>query len=319
MPITSGFFNSVNGDRVYNADDMSNYFEGIVSDGVYESIGDRLIVTAGEGMIVNVGTGRALLDCKWLKNDAVYPLQIEAADVQLHRWDTIAIELNMTTREMTIKVIKGSLMSVPVVPNIPNTSTTKYLILAHVLVRPGATVLSQSDIADQRGSVKCPWVTGVIKQVDTSDLFLQYYDAYAKMLVQMQNWQMQRQAAFEQWFSGITESLHVDTSLRKYEQSYVTKTTTTTIPLIENYASGDILLVHINGVLFTEGTEYTISESEIVLTNDITANNTVTQILIKSEIGAGVVAKMGDAVRLTDSVPTEAAVAGAATIEAMEG
>lgn len=296
MPITYGFFNSVDGDRVYNADDMSNYFEGLVSDGVYESIGDRLLVTAGEGMTINVGTGRALLDCKWLKNDAIYPIQIEAADVQLHRWDTIVVELNMTTREMTIKVLKGSLQTTPIVPDIPNTSTTKYLILAYVLVRPGATSLTQSDIADQRGSTKCPWVTGVVKQVDTSDLFLQFHDAYTKMRIQMQNWQMQQQAAFEQWFNTLTDSLHVDTSLRKYENSYVTTTATTKIPLIEEYESGDILFVHINGVLFTEGSEYTINGNEIVLTNDITGDNTVTQILIKAEIGAGVVAAKIDEV-----------------------
>lgn len=40
MAVTYGFFNSVNGDRKYNADQMSSYFDGLVTDGVYEKIGD---------------------------------------------------------------------------------------------------------------------------------------------------------------------------------------------------------------------------------------------------------------------------------------
>lgn len=67
MAITSGFFNSVNGDRVYNAREISMYFDGLISDGVYESVGGKLQVTAtGLGMQVTVAAGRAIIDCQWL-------------------------------------------------------------------------------------------------------------------------------------------------------------------------------------------------------------------------------------------------------------
>ena len=46
--ITSGFFNSINHDRVYNAEEMSNYFEGLVTSGIYEMIGGAFEVTAAE-------------------------------------------------------------------------------------------------------------------------------------------------------------------------------------------------------------------------------------------------------------------------------
>ena len=35
MAIKYGFFNSVSGDRKYNADDISNYFLKLISDGVF--------------------------------------------------------------------------------------------------------------------------------------------------------------------------------------------------------------------------------------------------------------------------------------------
>lgn len=296
MAITSGFFNSLNGDRTYNADDMSNYFEGIVSDGVYESVGDRLAVTAAEGMAVNVGTGRALIDCKWLRNDATCPIQISAADVQLKRIDAVVVKLDVTSRAMSIEVIEGTPSTSWVQPSIVNTLTTKYLVLATVRIGAGATNISASNISDMRGSTRCPWVTGVIKQVDTSDLFLQYQTAYARMKAQMEIWQVQQQTQFETWFNGLTESLHVDTTLKKYEYSYKNPSATTTIPLIEQYEDGDILLVHIGGVLFVESSEYGIDTNarQIVLVNDIDANNLVTQILIKSEIGQDAIAQKVD-------------------------
>ena len=62
MAITYGFFNAIKQsdgtyDRTYNADQMSTYFEGLVSDGVYESVDDAMQVLAGTGMQVQVGAG----------------------------------------------------------------------------------------------------------------------------------------------------------------------------------------------------------------------------------------------------------------------
>ena len=79
--VTYGFFNSVDGDRKYSADQMSNYFKGLISDGVYEGLGSALVVTAGDGMAVNVGTGRAIIDCKWINLDGVESLPISPASL----------------------------------------------------------------------------------------------------------------------------------------------------------------------------------------------------------------------------------------------
>ncbi|MGD7407461.1 hypothetical protein ACQCP7_25580, partial [Ralstonia pseudosolanacearum] len=60
MAITYGFFNSLNHDRRYDAGQISEYFDGLISDGVYESIGEALQVQAATGMNVNIQTGRAI-------------------------------------------------------------------------------------------------------------------------------------------------------------------------------------------------------------------------------------------------------------------
>ena len=71
MAIKYGYFNSVNGDRKYNAEDMTMYFKGLVSDGIFQTIGDMFVVTAGDGLTVTVGTGRALVNTHWIENTTV--------------------------------------------------------------------------------------------------------------------------------------------------------------------------------------------------------------------------------------------------------
>ena len=51
----SGFFDSVNGDRVYSADKFARYFRKVLTDGVLYENGTEFQVVAPEtGMVVNV-------------------------------------------------------------------------------------------------------------------------------------------------------------------------------------------------------------------------------------------------------------------------
>lgn len=281
MAITYGFFNSVDGDRKYNAEQMSTYFDGLVSDGIFQSVGKKFSVTAGAGLTVNVDTGRALIECHWLKNDNVLTISLDSADVQNDRKDLIVIKLDYSARTMGVEYISGA-------ESVKNTETVKYLTLAKITVPAGATTITQANIKDIRGSALCPWVTGLVKQVDTSDLFSQYEKAYEEMVQQMINWWADRRNAFDTWFNSLTTSLNVNLNLTKQEFSYTTTAETDIIPLVSDYQTTDILLVHVNGVLVVEGTEYSIKAGNIKLAKTITAGNTVTQILIKSVIGGNV-------------------------------
>lgn len=71
MAVSFGFYNAKERedgtmDRTYDAEDISKLFDGIIMDGVYASIGDRLEVRAIEGtMRVNVMSGRAWFNHTW--------------------------------------------------------------------------------------------------------------------------------------------------------------------------------------------------------------------------------------------------------------
>lgn len=304
MAVKSGFFNSIDDDRLYNADDMSMYFEGLVSDGVYESVGDALIVRASSGMDVTVGTGRALVKMRWLKNTEVLPLTISAADVQHDRHDLIVLRCDLTegARAVTIDIKEGTPAARPVPQALENSETVKELALARIWVRKGATAIFQSHIADLRGTTDCGFVTGVVQQVDTSQLFLQYQNAFENFYSEIDNYFVQKQAQFDAWFAGIVGTLGVNTELRKYQQVYTFTDAGAHAPLnIPEYETGDILLVHVNGVMLTEkelgAEDFGAGDFAVVKSQTWTrlqfsrfyqAGDVLTIICIKSVIGDGV-------------------------------
>lgn len=298
MAVTYGFFNSVSGDRLYNADQMSTYFEGLVSSGVFENVGDRLQVTAGTGMSVNVGTGRAIISSKWVKNDAALNLPISAADVQKNRIDAIAIRFDATARTVSIVAKEGTATTGAATPPTRATGADVYeLFLAYVSVPKTTTTITQDLITDLRWSANCGWVTGLIKQVTTSDLYDQWaaaYNAYYAQSTAMFNAYMSaKQTEFNTWFAHLTQQLNVDTTLHQYQNTVSTSSGTSEINIgISEYDSDyDLLLAYIGGVLLVQGDDYVITgtgdAAKITLTLPTVGVNDVTFIVIKSVIGEG--------------------------------
>ena len=245
MAVNSGFFNSINGDRRYNAEDMSHYFEGLVSDGVYENIGDKLMVTAGEGMKVVVGTGRALIDCHWVENDEPLEITLNAANENITRHDYVLVTLNLNEAVRSISIYVTNTLPT-------STDLIKYLVLADITIAAGATTINQTDIVDLRGTNRCPYVTGLIQQVDTSQLFLQWQTAME-----------QKYAEFVSWFDTLTEDLLVDTYIEKYQNSYEITSEMETdrrYPIgIEEYnPNKDVLFVYVDGIVLVEGVDISV-------------------------------------------------------------
>lgn len=253
MAITYGFFNSLNGDRTYNADQMSEYFKGLISDGVYENIGGALQVVAGTGMDVNVQTGRAVINSKWVENDAVLTLPITAAHVTLNRYTSVVIHLDLSARTISIITKDGTNATTPTAPALTNTSTVYELRLANIYVAAGVTSISQANITDTRASSDCGWITGLIEQVDTDTLFTQWQTAY-------QNYYDSMTAAFNSWFESLTQDLNVNTYIEQYEKVVEIETGDSAIVSLDmtgyTYESSDIFIVIINGLVASENYDY---------------------------------------------------------------
>ena len=191
MAFTCGFFNSENGDRKYNAEQMSAIFDGIIADGVFTTIGDHLAVSAGTGMQVLVGTGKAWFDHTWNVNDAAYPLAIAASDVTLSRIDAIVLETNHSdsVRLNKLRVVQGTVASSPVKPTLTNSEKVHQHPLAWVTVAPGVTQIAASAIENAVGTSACPFVTGIIATTAIDDLFNQW------------------NGEFDEWFDNLKAQL----------------------------------------------------------------------------------------------------------------
>ena len=105
----SGFFNSIDGDRKYDADDISNYFLKLISNGVFATPADSMQIQATSGMKVKVTPGWAFINCKWLRLDNDYYITLDKADVRYDRVDRIVLRLDPSddVRAITIQVKKG--------------------------------------------------------------------------------------------------------------------------------------------------------------------------------------------------------------------
>lgn len=270
MSITYGYFNSVNGDRRYNADQMSQYFKGLISNGVFANLGGSMAVVAdGQTMTVNVSTGRAVIDCKWIENDAAYPVTITQSHATLPRYTAVIVQLDETERLIRITTKDGTPASEPEEPEIDSETE---LCLAMILVPAGSSMIIQSRVTDKRGTSLCLWVTGLITQLDSNQLFLQ--------------WQEQ----FDLWFAGLVEDLNVNTYVRRF-QKQTELDDTNEIPLDMTgytYEATDIINVYINGLFGIAGTDFTLDTSgeTPTITTTATASGTVVVIdVMKSIIG----------------------------------
>ena len=293
MSVPCGYFNSIDGDRKYNAETMTRYFEGLISDGVYNSVGDKLQVTSGDGLSVNVATGRAMISCRWLHNSSSLNLELAQADTKMQRYDAIVLrlDLNDNVRDFTIEVKQGTnALTNPIKPTIENSSVIKELCLAYILVGANVDTIRQSNIEDMRGSSLCPWVTGLIEQVDTSTLFSQfetaYNDLYNEWSKKFDALVSQKQLEFERWFSTLEQTLGITLVLKTYQNVVQTNSITTELNLgIAQYLEGDILQVNSNGLLLTKNLDYTIegegATAKVTFLNQLESNNIVTFTVIK--------------------------------------
>ena len=208
-----GFFNSINGDRLYNADQMSRIFEGLITDGVYESVGDKLAVQPNDGMTIQIATGRGWFNKRWVENTTPYAIALEESDVTLSRYAAVCVRVDISdTGRSAEPVIKyGDFASDPVKPEIERNDTVTEYCLAYVLIGAGVTEITAEAIEDTRGNSElCGWVTGLIEQLSTTTLFSQW------------------EAMFSNWFNGLKDIINENTETMLVQALPVNTTLTLT-------------------------------------------------------------------------------------------
>lgn len=203
MAFSYGFYNSMDGDRKYNAEQVSALFDGLITDGIFATIGDAMKTVVGSGMSVIVKPGRAWFNHTWSLNDSNYTITLDPADNYLSRIDAIVLEVDQSVavRANAIKVIKGALAGSPTRPTLTNNETLHQYPLAYVKVNVGATAITSADISIMVGQTPTPFVTGVVEGIDIDELFLKWEGEF-------DIWMIKTEEQFQAWWENIKATLN---------------------------------------------------------------------------------------------------------------
>ena len=265
MAIQSYFFNAVKDgdtyDRVYNAEDVTSYLDLLVSNGVFPNPSTNLQVRASSGMNVIVGAGSGWINGHKMVNTADMSVSIAASDVQLDRIDAVIFYVDLSTRTMGIEVKTGTAAVSPTAPTLTKTNQRYELCLAKISVKKQITAITASMITDTRSNTSlCGWVTGLIREIDSTTLFEQWQDE------------------FDTWFDDVKDTLSTATLLRKFEGNYTTVTANESTFNVQTYVPQyayalDILEVRINGLTLNSN-EYSRSGNLVTLVTPIAETGT---------------------------------------------
>ena len=213
MSVSSGFFNSLNGDRKYNAAQMSAIFDGLIIDGIFASIGTAFAVKAAGGLTVNVGIGKAWFDHTWTVNDSILPMTAPEAEVLLDRIDAVVLEVNETesVRENTIKFVKGNPSSAPSRPTLTNEGNVHQYPLCYIYRKYGTAVINQADITPMVGTESTPFVTGILQTISLDELLGKWQDELDRFTdarsQEVDDWIAKEESDFTTWFDKMKADL----------------------------------------------------------------------------------------------------------------
>lgn len=156
--LTYGFYNSVNRDRRYDAEQIGAMFDGLITDGIFANYKSALNVTAGPGRReVVINPGKAWFNRTWTTvDDGCHRIHLLGSAVETTYF--IYLTVNKADRVNTIAGYTYERISDP-------GKNMYYYLLAQVTIPGGVDDIQQSMIVDTRGSDLCPYVTGILETV----------------------------------------------------------------------------------------------------------------------------------------------------------
>ena len=287
MAFRCGFFNAINGDRKYNAEDMTNPYKRIISNGVFgkpngEPSDDfQVLINGAFGVTVQKGQG--LFFNKWAELDEPMELTIPTPDIVNTRIDSVVVRIDTSSAVRAGSVVYkvGTAASTPTAPTLENSKYVKEYRLCNIAVAPNTTAVTQSNITDTRPSSECGVIHNLLWNSDVTAFYTQWH------------------AQFSEWFNNVKSTLATATIISSLTSKYTADTVTDTIPInISRFNSElDILQVYINGLLESD---FTVSEDRqsVTLKHAIKAGSVVDFICYKSMDGS----EAESVVRLVDDL-----------------
>ena len=144
--VNCGFFDSVNRDRLYTADEMNRPYKRVITNGVFATpqgtpSTDLQVLSAGSGMGIIVKKGDGLFGDKWFENPADIALNVPANTNILPRRDSVIVQVDKRTAGRVGNIVyrEGTPSSNPLPPSIGTVTNVIEYRLANIYVAAGGT------------------------------------------------------------------------------------------------------------------------------------------------------------------------------------
>jgi hypothetical protein len=141
----SGFFDSIDDDRLYSSDDFSRFYGLFFTDGVL-SLPENALLCApvDDEMAVTVQPGNALLQSHYFRLDEVTTVQIGAASPDYPRIDLITLRFDNSTpaRSITLGVKAGTPAGTPHAPELERTDEVYEIAIAVIGIEAAGTSIA---------------------------------------------------------------------------------------------------------------------------------------------------------------------------------
>lgn len=172
------FFNSVDGDREYDADEFAAYFRQFLSTGLYHQNNQpALKVTHAGGLTTRVEPGSAYLEGYMYRNTADLDLEHAVGDPTNPRIDRVVVRLDRSVGSRSIHAVvkQGTPATTPQPPALQRDAIIYEISLAQVRVNAGASTIAS--ITDERLDES---VCGLVSSLITvpTDEFQAAWDAF---------------------------------------------------------------------------------------------------------------------------------------------
>ena len=226
MTFRSGFWNSIDGDRTYSAEDMAIPFDGVITEGVFANWGDAFKPTVINENTITIGSGKAWLAKKWIQNDSVYQMPIKVSDYASSnesRTVVVCLDLKVETYYRFAQFLVEEQRNYSSFVDMLNAVTDRNsgrntLVLFAINFAAGDSSIQNTNITSLIGSAWCPYVTAPVQTVTVDDIRNKWDAAYDSLMKDIAgNAQTKAteaesnfEASFNTWFLTLKNQLNTN-------------------------------------------------------------------------------------------------------------
>lgn len=226
MTFRSGFWNSIDGDRTYSAEDMAIPFEGVITEGVFANWGDAFKATVIDGTTIAIGSGKAWFAKKWIQNDSVYQMQInvsEYASSTEPRTAVVSLDLKVEPYYRFARFITDEQRYYGSFGELLDAITDRAagrnsLPLFAINFAAGDSSIQQSNITNLIGTSWCPYVTAPVQTVTVDDIRNKWNASYNALMedivgnaqTKANEAESNFEASFNTWFLTLKNQLNTN-------------------------------------------------------------------------------------------------------------